>query len=148
MPLAGTHPACRRTYDPCSSNASAIKALGYDDGDFVVVEWTTEVGTHWIAPMHLHHRDDEAWIVLERSSASSFDGVPLEAPSGSAVLAPRGTPHTHRNARAVEARYLLVTTPKISRLIEALLHPGGRNCSPDGARCLPSVPPQRRKTAD
>ena len=33
--------------------------------DFVLVEWTAEVGTHWIAPLHVHHADDEAWYVLE-----------------------------------------------------------------------------------
>ena len=40
-------------------------SLGSPNDDFVVVEWTAEIGTHWIAPLHIHHADDEAWYVLE-----------------------------------------------------------------------------------
>ena len=36
----------------------------------------------------------------------------------------RGTPHTYWNAGTVEARYLLVMTPRIARLIEAIHAPG------------------------
>jgi hypothetical protein len=46
------------------------------------------------------------------------------ADAGSAVLAARGTPHTYWNAGPEEARYLLVMTPKIARLIEAFHEPG------------------------
>ena len=28
-------------------------------------QWTAEVGKHWIAPLHVHHSDDEAWYVLD-----------------------------------------------------------------------------------
>ena len=46
------------------------------------------------------------------------------ATAGSAVVAPRGTPHTYWNAGDVEARYLLVMSPRIARLIEAIHAPG------------------------
>src|SRR3954464_1944568 len=41
--------------------------LGGPSSDFVIVEWTDsgESEWEWIAPMHVHHRDDEAWYVLE-----------------------------------------------------------------------------------
>ena len=38
----------------------------------------------------------------------------------------RGTPHTYWNATSEPARYLLVMTPRIHRLIEAL-HAGDRS---------------------
>ena len=44
--------------------------------------------------------------------------------AGGAVMAPRGTVHTFWNPRPEPARYLLVMTPRISRLIEALHAPG------------------------
>ena len=48
-----------------------------------------------------------------------------EAGPGTAVLAPKGTPHAYGNARRGQpARYLLVTTPKILALVEALHQPG------------------------
>src|SRR3954453_12354383 len=39
-------------------------ALGSSSDDFVIVQWKAAVGDHWIAPLHVHHRDDEAWYVL------------------------------------------------------------------------------------
>jgi hypothetical protein len=36
-------------------------ALGSSSDDFVIVQWKAAVGDHWIAPLHVHHQDDEAW---------------------------------------------------------------------------------------
>ena len=46
------------------------------------------------------------------------------AGAGSAVVAPRGTPHTYWNAGNAEARYVLVMSARIARLIEAIHAPG------------------------
>jgi hypothetical protein len=40
------------------------------------------------------------------------------------VIARRGTPHTFRNAGGEEAEYLLVMTPRIAALIDAIHEPG------------------------
>lgn len=97
------------------------------DGDFVLVEWADsgEGQWEWIAPLHVHHADDEAWYVLEGALKFRLGEEIFEAGAGSAVLAPKGTPHAYGNARAGErARYLLVMTPKIRALIAALHAPG------------------------
>ena len=99
------------------------RALGITSGDFVIVEWTAELGAHWIAPLHVHHTDDEAWYVLEGELGFRLGDEEIVARAGSAVLAPRGTPHTYWNAGNTEARYLLVMTPKIASLIEAIHAP-------------------------
>jgi mannose-6-phosphate isomerase-like protein (cupin superfamily) len=99
-------------------------ALGGSGDDFVVVQWTAEVGDHWIAPLHVHHEDDEAWYVLQGRLGFSLGGEEFEVGPGSAVLARRGTPHTYRNAGDVEAEYLLVMPPRIASLIEAIHQPG------------------------
>jgi mannose-6-phosphate isomerase-like protein (cupin superfamily) len=41
--------------------------LGGPGSDFVIVEWADEGESdyEWIAPLHVHHGDDEAWYVLE-----------------------------------------------------------------------------------
>ncbi len=101
----------------------AGRSLGTPGGDFVLVEWTAEVGQHWIAPLHVHHADDEAWYVLEGALGFRVGDEETEARTGSAVLVRRGTPHTYWNAGEIEARYLLVMTPKIARLIEAIHEP-------------------------
>jgi mannose-6-phosphate isomerase-like protein (cupin superfamily) len=104
--------------------ALAGRSLGAPDGDFVIVEWTAEVGTHWIAPLHVHHADDEAWYVLEGTLGFRRGNEELEAHAGSGVYVPRGTPHTYWNAGNREARYLLVMTPKIAGLLEAIHESG------------------------
>lgn len=99
-------------------------AIGSVDDNFVIVEWTAEVGAHWIAPLHVHDEDDEAWYVLSGTLGFLLGDQEVEARAGSAVLARRGTAHTFWNAGPVEARYLLVMTPRIAQLIEEIHRPG------------------------
>jgi mannose-6-phosphate isomerase-like protein (cupin superfamily) len=73
----------------------------------------------------VHHTDDEAWYVLEGRLRFRLGDDVVEAGPGEAVLAPKGTPHAYGNARRAETvRYLLVMTPKIRALVEALHEPG------------------------
>ena len=101
---------------------AAVDGLAADD--FVLVEWTAEVGTHWIAPLHVHHADDEAWYVLAGELGFRLGDEEVVAAAGSAVVARRGTPHTYWNAGEVEARYLLMMSPRIASLIQAIHAPG------------------------
>jgi len=100
------------------------KSLGSPHNDFVIVRWTAEVGDHWIAPLHVHHDDDEAWYVLEGMLEFRLGDRRVVAEPGAAVLAERGVPHTYRNAGEVAAEYLLVMTPRIASLIERIHEPG------------------------
>ena len=95
--------------------------------DFVVVEWSDDGDSEheWIAPLHVHHEDDEAWYVLRGVLRFRVGVAAFEAGPGSAVLAPKGVPHAYGNARPGEsARYLLVMTPRIRSLVSALHEPG------------------------
>ena len=104
--------------------------LGGPESDFVIVEWT-DAGlseSDWIAPLHVHHKDDEAWYVLEGALRFQIAEETFEVGAGGSVLAPKGTPHAYGNARRGEmARYLLVMTPKIRALIQALHEPGAED---------------------
>jgi len=104
--------------------------LGESGSDFVIVEWTDagESEWEWIAPLHVHHADDEAWYVLEGALRFRIGDSEYEGGPGSAVLAPKGTPHAYGNARRGQAaRYLLVMTPKIRALVQALHEPGAHD---------------------
>jgi len=104
--------------------------LGGVDNDFVIVEWRDagESGYEWIAPLHVHHRDDEVWYVLEGALRFRIGEEVFEAGPGGAVMAAKGTPHAYGNARRGElARYLLVMTPRIRALVQALHEPGARD---------------------
>ena len=105
----------------------AGEQLGGPDSDFVIVEWADagESGHEWIAPLHVHHADDEAWYVLEGVLRFRIGEEVREVGARGAVLAPKGTPHAYGNARRGEsARYLLVMTPRIRALVSALHAPG------------------------
>jgi mannose-6-phosphate isomerase-like protein (cupin superfamily) len=97
--------------------------LGSPTDKFVIVQWTAEVGDHWIAPLHVHHEDDEAWYVLRGTLGFRLGDEEVEVGPGSAVMARRGTPHTYRNAGQEVAEYLLVMPPRIASLIEAIHEP-------------------------
>jgi mannose-6-phosphate isomerase-like protein (cupin superfamily) len=101
--------------------------LGGPGNDFIIVEWTDsgESEWEWIAPLHVHHADDEAWYVLEGVLRFRIGEEIREAGPHSAVLAPKGTPHAYGNARRGQpVRYLLVMTPKIRALVQSLHEPG------------------------
>jgi mannose-6-phosphate isomerase-like protein (cupin superfamily) len=101
--------------------------------DFVLAEWIDhgETSAEWpIAPLHRHLSDDEAWYVLEGTLGFARGDDRLVAPAGSAVLVPRGLAHTFWNAGGDRARYLIVMTPRIAALVEALHEPGAREDLP------------------
>jgi mannose-6-phosphate isomerase-like protein (cupin superfamily) len=94
---------------------------------FVIAEWT-DPGTHPgrpIAGLHVHRSDDEAWFVLEGRLGFRVGDEEREIGAGESILVTRGTPHSYWNAVGEPTRYLLVMTPRIHQLIEAL-HRGDR----------------------
>jgi mannose-6-phosphate isomerase-like protein (cupin superfamily) len=105
--------------------------IGTADQSFVIAEWRDPGGPpgppRFIAPRHLHHQDDEAWYVLEGVLNVQVGDDVVEARTGSAVLVPRGTPHTYWNPSSAPTRYLLIMTPKIYGLIQAIHKMPDRN---------------------
>jgi len=102
----------------------AGRTLGTVDDNFVIAEWQDAGGVsekpRLIAPVHVHHNDDEAWYVLEGELCVQVGEQVVQAKAGSAVLVPRGTPHTYWNPGPDRVRYLLVMTPRIYALIQAI----------------------------
>jgi uncharacterized cupin superfamily protein len=95
---------------------------------FVIADWT-DPGTHPgrpIAPPHIHRSDDEALFVLEGRLGFRVGEEEHEVGAGESILVPRGTAHSYWNPASEPARYLLVMTPRIHRLIAAL-HTGDRD---------------------
>ncbi len=62
-------------------------------------------------PLHLHHRQDEWWYVLEGRLLFVVDGQEIVAGTGDTVFAPKGTRHTHLNIGAMPARYIVAVVP-------------------------------------
>lgn len=102
----------------------AGKVLGSVGDSFAVAEWRAEGGEpgppRMIAPLHKHNSDDEAWYVLEGSLCVQRGDEVVEVPAGAGVLVRRGTPHTYWNPGTSPTRYLLLMTPTILGLIQAI----------------------------
>src|SRR5258708_32977054 len=91
---------------------------------FGIAEWQDAGGPagppRFIAPLHLHHADDEAWYVIEGTLRVRVGDDEIEARAGAGVFVPRGTPHTYWNPKPERVRYLLVMTSNIYRLIQEI----------------------------
>ncbi|HEY6369003.1 MAG TPA: cupin domain-containing protein [Candidatus Sulfotelmatobacter sp.] len=102
----------------------AGSVLGSVGSHFVVAEWKDAGGPpgppRWIAPLHLHRNDDEAWYVLEGTLCVRVGKDVVEAHAGSAVFVPRGMAHTYWNPGPGLVRYLLVMTSNIYSLIQGI----------------------------
>ena len=108
-----------RTAPPLAGNV-----LGSTESSFVTAEWRDPGAPpgppRLIAPPHLHFHDDEAWYVLEGRLIVRVGDDDVEAPSGSAVFVPRGTPHTYWNPDPTPVRYLLIMTANIYGLVQEI----------------------------
>ena len=96
-----------------------ISAVGTS---LVVHEWT-ESGPSYL---HIHRSDDEAWHVLEGSLRFQFADREVDAPAGTTVFVPAGSPHTYWET-AEPSRYLIFLTPRLDRLIARLHGLSGRS---------------------
>lgn len=98
--------------------------MGLPDSDFVIVEWQDPGAPpgppRYIAPLHIHHQDDEAWYVLEGTLCVLRGDTVVEARAGSGVFVPKGTKHTYWNPSQQRTRYLLIMTSRIDQLIKAI----------------------------
>ena len=76
--------------------------IGPPSTSLVIAEWADPGGGYdpprYIAPLHVHQEDDEAWYVLAGALRVRLGDRDVDVPAGGAVIAPRGTPHTFRNA--------------------------------------------------
>jgi mannose-6-phosphate isomerase-like protein (cupin superfamily) len=100
------------------------QVIGLHNSAFVMAEWADpgapEGPPRLIAPYHVHYTDDEAWYVMEGTLAFQLGDQQVQASAGTAVFVPRGVPHTYWNPSSTQARYLLIMTPTIRELINAL----------------------------
>jgi len=62
-------------------------------------------------PLHIHVREDEIYYILSGDLRFKADEETLDAPTGSFVFIPRGTPHCFRNIGDDPARILVMFTP-------------------------------------
>jgi mannose-6-phosphate isomerase-like protein (cupin superfamily) len=97
-----------------------IKVAGEDtDGAYTVIQEVSPPSGG--PPLHLHHREDEAFYVLEGEYEIQFGDDRINATPGTFVFAPRKIPHTFRNVSAGRGKVLAIVTPAgIEKFFEEL----------------------------
>src|SRR5438067_13755936 len=78
------------------------------EGRVAVIEQLAPQGAG--SPLHVHHREDEWFYVLEGALTFWVGGEVVEARAGSFIYGPRDIPHTFV-VSSPQARFLLVTEP-------------------------------------
>jgi mannose-6-phosphate isomerase-like protein (cupin superfamily) len=95
-----------------------VKAGGQDAHDsFTFIEFRAPNG--FAPPLHIHHREDEAFYMLEGSMRVVCGDEQWEADVGSFVMLPRGVPHAFVVTSESPCRGLQITSPaQFERFIE------------------------------
>jgi len=107
------------------------------DGRVAVIEHLAPQGAG--SPLHVHHREDEWFYVLEGELRFWVGGRVIDAGAGAFVYGPRDVPHTFAVASPT-ARFLLVTEPAgFERFMRAFSEPAERLAIPPAATAPPDI---------
>jgi len=86
----------------------------------VIGDWNADGIDRDVAPLHVHHADDEAWHVVSGALRFRFADRQVIAPAGTSVLVPAGTAHTFGNAGPGPSRFLIILPTRLDELISQL----------------------------
>lgn len=83
-----------------------LSASAGSDGISVIEHWMPMGDT---PPMHVHHREDEVFHILDGRLRFNVGGSEMEAGAGETILAPKGIPHSYRVESEGGAHCLTIT---------------------------------------
>ena len=114
-------------------NLARVRLDAADSGGKVdVVEISGERGD--MPPLHVHHREDEVFVVLEGELSLHLPGESRTLVGGQAAFAPMGVPHAYR-VESERARWLGLSAPAgFSTFVAASLDPAERDELPPADR--------------
>lgn len=102
-----------------TDDASAIEWLGVKyktilsaeqtGGAMSIVDSLSPVGSS--PPRHIHHAEDETFVMLSGTCKVWIDGKETVAGPGESVFIPRGTEHTFKVVGNEPSRHLVILTP-------------------------------------
>ncbi|MBA3415219.1 MAG: cupin domain-containing protein [Chloroflexia bacterium] len=99
-------------------------------GQMSIIETTDVPGA---TPLHVHHREDESFWLIEGHATFEVGGTTVEAHAGDFLFAPRGVPHRY-TVDAAGCRMLVITTPGgFEELVIAMSEPAAARTLPPPA---------------
>ena len=113
-----------------------FKATAADTGgQMTIVEVTEHPGAE--APLHVHHRDDEGFWILEGDVTFEVGDATIEAHAGDYVFGPRDIPHRY-TVGAAGCRMLFLMTPGgFEDLVMEMSEPAGSRTLPPPSQEAP-----------
>jgi quercetin dioxygenase-like cupin family protein len=104
-------------------------------GQMTIVEVTEAPGAQ--APLHVHHREDEAFWIIDGDLTFEIGDTHIEAQAGDYLFAPRGIPHRFTVGPS-GCRMLFILTPGgFEDLIVATSDPAGSRTLPPASTPMP-----------
>lgn len=88
--------------------------------DFVIRRWDLEPYPGDQAPPHVHHRSDEAFCVLRGRIEVLVGDTRHLLEQGDHVTVPAGATHTFATVDQAGAQVIVVMTPEVDQLVQAL----------------------------
>jgi quercetin dioxygenase-like cupin family protein len=114
-----------------------LKATAADTGgQMTIIEVTEHPGAE--APLHVHHRDDEGFWILEGEVTFEVGGETIEASAGDYVFGPREVPHRF-TVGDQGCRMLFILVPGgIEEVIRATSQPAASRALPPPPEAEPT----------
>jgi quercetin dioxygenase-like cupin family protein len=111
------------------SSLAVIKASAADTGGLLsILEITEPPGME--GPLHVHHREDEGFWILEGDATFEVGDTVIEAHAGDFVFGPRDIPHRY-SAGPAGCRLLFIMTPGgFEELVIAMSQPAASRTLP------------------
>jgi quercetin dioxygenase-like cupin family protein len=117
---------------------AVIKATAADTGgQMTIVEVTNP--PNWAAPLHVHHREDEGFWILEGSATFQVGDAIIEGHAGDYLFGPRDIPHRYTVGDA-GCRMLFIMTPGgFEDLVIAMSEPAASRTLPPPSEVEPDL---------
>jgi mannose-6-phosphate isomerase-like protein (cupin superfamily) len=108
---------------------AVIRATAADTGGRMTIVEVTEPPGHE-APLHVHHREDEAFFILEGSATIQVGDETFEVSAGDYAFGPRDVPHKYTIGED-GCRMLFICTPAgFENLVRGMSVPAERRTLP------------------
>jgi quercetin dioxygenase-like cupin family protein len=115
---------------------AVIKATAADTGGLLsLIEVTEPPGTE--GPLHVHHREDEGFWLLEGDATFEVGGTTIEAHAGDFVFGPRGVPHRYTVGSAGGRMLFILTPGGFEQLVTDMSLPAGDRTLPPPSEVEP-----------
>jgi quercetin dioxygenase-like cupin family protein len=115
---------------------AVIRATAADTGgQLTVVDVTDPPGVE--APLHIHHREDEAFWILDGDVTFEVGGKTIAASAGDFVFAPRDVPHRYKVGDAGSRMLFILTPAGFEELVRATSDPAQSRTLPPPDHPMP-----------